>query len=131
MFAAEWGEVDASEVMSGRRYPRLLEPRRVVFFVLTTKFGWSKSEVSRWFGLDHTTVINSLRGIKPDHRVAADWVFGQIKSSATRMLQFEWDELRGEYEFAFVNPFDDVRYESSELSPALVYELVRFLDGVK
>ena len=54
--------------MSKSRAEEILRARNVVHNLLVEKFNISLSEIGRYFGQDHTTVLNSIQMKKDERR---------------------------------------------------------------
>lgn len=52
------------EVLSKSRKPELVEARMIISYVLSTRYNFGCTRISRIFGKNHATVINNLKKFK-------------------------------------------------------------------
>jgi chromosomal replication initiation ATPase DnaA len=52
------------DVLGGRRFQSLIVPKQAIIYLLHTYAGLNKSEIALKLGLDHTTIIYSLKVFK-------------------------------------------------------------------
>lgn len=85
---AEASGIDIAIIESKERKQSIAEARQVIYYIATTHFAFTYSEVSRYFHQNHTTALAAVRRVRDLLSINDRSITDIINRSLTQLLYF-------------------------------------------